>query len=160
MAMKSSFVCAPEDEKMAKIKWAQWYGTPCSYVPYLPLLFCCAGAGDAWRHPPRAARHHPRPQEQETGAGASHTSSTLDTDTNNLREVWSFHNHWKDALRSLVNYCTTPNFAKVRFELYVVAKGRSKYVCWCSFTNCCQHLLTVNGYVLEFFSKCRTRKMR
>ena len=58
-----------------------------TFVSSSSYILWCGGAGDAWRHPPRAARHHPRPQEQETGAGASHTSSTLDTDTNNLREV-------------------------------------------------------------------------
>ena len=31
MAMKSSSKRAPEAKKMAKRKWAQWYGTPCSF---------------------------------------------------------------------------------------------------------------------------------
>ena len=48
------------------------------YIPSTSYDGCCAGAGDAGRHPPRAARHHPWPEEKETSAGGRHTPSTLE----------------------------------------------------------------------------------
>ena len=47
------------------------------YIPSTSYDGCCAGAGDAGRHPPRAARHHPWPEEKETSAGGR-TPSTLE----------------------------------------------------------------------------------